>query len=45
VGPLLQESGRDLGTAFAGTTVIALAMAIVAALIVRHRSEVKEESL
>jgi predicted MFS family arabinose efflux permease len=44
VGPLLQESGRDLGTAFAGTTVIALAMGIVATLIVRHRSDVKEES-
>jgi fucose permease len=44
VGPLLGGTGHDLGAAFAGTTVVALAMAIVSTLVVRHRSALKEES-
>jgi fucose permease len=44
VGPLLERTGHDLGAAFAGTTVVALAMATVSALAVRHRSALKEES-
>jgi fucose permease len=44
VGPLLGGTGHDLSAAFAGTTVVALAMAIVSTLVVRHRSALKEES-
>ena len=44
VGPLLERTGHDLGAAFAATTVVALAMATVSTLVVRHRSAIKEGS-